>query len=578
MESIGDARAFLSAAREVALHQADHRHQGGAHRARRRRRRPRTPARSTGSDEVLDAAFRRVRRAARRHASPTCSTWPRSLAKQPRPRGPRLTIVTNAGGPGVLATDALHRAAAASWPPLAPRRMRRARRGPAAALEPRQPDRHPRRRRRPSGTRKALEIAAEDPSSDGLLVDPHAAGDDRPDRGPPRRSSPTRRSTGKPVLASWMGGADVAAGEAILNRAGIPTFAYPDTAARVFNYMWRYTRQPARALRDAGAARRRRATTRPRRAPADAIVAARAARGPDAAHRVRVEAAARRLRHPDRADTRVARDRGRGGRGGRRDRLPGRAQAALARRSPTRPTSAACSSNLRRRRRGARGVRGDRAGGRREGRARSTSRASPCSRWSSATGYELIVGSSVDPQFGPVLLFGAGGQLVEVFRDRALGLPPLTTHAGAPDDGADPDLHGAAGRARPAARSTSTALEQLLVRFSQLVVEQPWIEEIDINPLLASPERLIALDARVVLHAPRRRRRPTCRARPSGRTRRSTSDRGSAKDGDAGHHPSDPPRGRAADGRLPRDAVRAQRLPALPRTDEARASASPTSG
>jgi acetyltransferase len=42
------------------------------------------------------------------------------------------------------------------------------------------------------------------------------------------------------------------------------------------------------------------------------------------------------------------------------------------------------------------------------------------------TGYELIVGSSVDPQFGPVLLFGMGGTLVEVIRDRALGLPPLT--------------------------------------------------------------------------------------------------------------------------------------------------------
>ena len=43
------------------------------------------------------------------------------------------------------------------------------------------------------------------------------------------------------------------------------------------------------------------------------------------------------------------------------------------------------------------------------------------------TGYELILGSSIDPQFGPVLLFGMGGQLVELFKDRALGLPPLTT-------------------------------------------------------------------------------------------------------------------------------------------------------
>ena len=42
-------------------------------------------------------------------------------------------------------------------------------------------------------------------------------------------------------------------------------------------------------------------------------------------------------------------------------------------------------------------------------------------------GYEIIIGSSIDPQFGPVLLFGMGGSLVEVFRDRALALPPLTT-------------------------------------------------------------------------------------------------------------------------------------------------------
>jgi len=46
------------------------------------------------------------------------------------------------------------------------------------------------------------------------------------------------------------------------------------------------------------------------------------------------------------------------------------------------------------------------------------------------------------------------------------------------------------------------ALEELLVRFSQLVVEQPWIAEIDINPLLVSPERMVALDARVIAHGP----------------------------------------------------------------------------
>ena len=109
---------------------------------------------------------------------------------------------------------------------------------------------------------------------------------------------------------------------------------------------------------------------------------------------------------------------------------------------------------------------------------------------------------SIDPQFGPVLLFGMGGQLVEVFKDRALALPPLNTTLARrmmEKTKIYKALKGVRGR-KPV---DLAALEQLLVRFSQLVVEQPWIKEIDINPLLASPERLLALDARVVLHDPK---------------------------------------------------------------------------
>ena len=114
-------------------------------------------------------------------------------------------------------------------------------------------------------------------------------------------------------------------------------------------------------------------------------------------------------------------------------------------------------------------------------------------------GYELIIGSSIDPQFGPVLLFGTGGQLVEVFKDRALALPPLnTTLARRMIERTKiyTALKGVRGR-KPV---DMDALEKLLVRFSQLVVEQPWIKELDINPLIASPDGLMALDGRVVLH------------------------------------------------------------------------------
>lgn len=119
----------------------------------------------------------------------------------------------------------------------------------------------------------------------------------------------------------------------------------------------------------------------------------------------------------------------------------------------------------------------------------------------SLDGYELILGSSLDPQFGPVLLFGSGGQLVEVYRDRAIALPPLNTTLALRMMEQTRILSALKGvRGRPPV--DLTALEHLLVRFSSLVVEQRRIKEIDINPLLASPDRLLALDARVVLHDP----------------------------------------------------------------------------
>jgi len=115
--------------------------------------------------------------------------------------------------------------------------------------------------------------------------------------------------------------------------------------------------------------------------------------------------------------------------------------------------------------------------------------------------YELILGSSLDPQFGPVLLFGTGGQLVEVFKDRALGLPPLNMTLARrmmEQTKIYKALKGVRGR-RPV---DLVALETLMVRFSALVAEQRWIKEIDINPLLASPDGMVALDARVVVHGP----------------------------------------------------------------------------
>ncbi|MGB7465601.1 MAG: GNAT family N-acetyltransferase, partial [Candidatus Acidiferrum sp.] len=117
-------------------------------------------------------------------------------------------------------------------------------------------------------------------------------------------------------------------------------------------------------------------------------------------------------------------------------------------------------------------------------------------------GYELILGSNVDPVFGPVILFGSGGQLVEVYRDRALALPPLNTTLALRLMELT-RIYGALEGVRGRKAVDMEALKGALVAFSELVVELPRIAEIDINPLVVSSDKLLALDARVVLADPK---------------------------------------------------------------------------
>ena len=162
------------------------------------------------------------------------------LAKQPRLRGPRLNIITNAGGPGVLATDDLIRAggtlAQVSLPSLDALN---------AALPPHWSHGNPidiLGDAEPGRFAQALKTTLTDPESDGCLVvltpqamtDPTATAQAVVD---------TWRASGstQPILASWMGGAEVDEGEAILNQAGIPTYRYPDQAARLFGLLWRHS-------------------------------------------------------------------------------------------------------------------------------------------------------------------------------------------------------------------------------------------------------------------------------------------------------------------------------------------------
>ncbi len=488
METIGNARAFLSAAREVALTKPiivikPGRTEGAAKAAASH------TGSLTGSDEVLEVAFRRSG-VLRVNSIAELFYMAEVLGKQPTPKGPRLTILTNAGGPGVLAADALitnggeltkispeameafNEILPASW----------SHNNPVDIIGDASPERYA----------KALEIAAKDTNSDGILVilTPQAMTD------PTRTANelvPYAQSLGKPVIATWMGGNDVAPGEAILNKANIPAFPYPDTAARVFDYMAHFS-ENLRSLYETPMAAVEGGNRLDRPCATDIIQTAR-----NAGRTILTEYESKQLLScygiPT-VDTRI---------------VTSKEEAVNAANAIGYPVVLKLHSETITHKTDVGGVQLNLANADEVLKAYDSIANSVGEKvgpehflgvtvqpMAKVDGYELILGSSIDPQFGPVLLFGLGGQLVEVFKDRALGLPPLTTTLARrmmEHTKIYTALKGVRGR-KPV---DLAALERLLVRFSQLITEQPWIKELDINPLMASPEKLIALDARVVL-------------------------------------------------------------------------------
>ncbi|PSN19604.1 acetyl CoA synthetase subunit alpha, partial [filamentous cyanobacterium CCP5] len=423
------------------------------------------------------------------------------LAKQNRlPKGPKLTIITNAGGPGVLTTDALI-GSGGQLATLGDDTIRAleqvlpthwSRGNPIDILGDADSERYT----------QAFEIAAQDPNGDGLLVilTPQAMTD------PTRTAEQLKtyaQKIDKPVLASWMGGADVMAGEALLNQASIPTYPYPDAAARLFNFMWRYSynlkalyetptlatdwqenganpalvapliqsvQQQGRSLLTEQESKQVLAAygipvvqTLKATSESEAIACA-----DQIGYPVVLKLLSETITH--KTDV-----------GGVQLNLVNSAAVQQAYRAIAEAVTAKVGAD-----------------------AFNGVTVQPMI--SRDNGYELILGSSLDAQFGPVLLFGAGGQMVEVMRDSAVALPPLTTTLARrliERTQIAVALRGIRGRAAV----DLDQLEQILVRFSQLMVEHPQIQEIDINPLLASPadapvpQTLQALDARIVLHA-----------------------------------------------------------------------------
>ncbi len=494
MESIGDARDFLSAAREVAYSKPIIVLKPGRSKEAAQAVTSHTGA-LAGQDDVLEATFARCG-VVRVKSLAELFDLSEALEMQPRPSGPAVTIVTNAGGAAVLATDvllengsrlaalgtstldALERALPTCW----------SHHNPVDILGDADPGRYA----------SAVESALRDPDTNTLLVILTPTGPTNPTLVAQRIAS-YGHGQSVPIIACWMGGKSSEPGRDILCKAGIPTFEYPDEAARIAHLMWAY------------------------RAGLDALY-----RTPDC-----LDSVAEQLRkHKDRLE-KGKEILGRALQSNRLVLTETESKLLLAAYDiPTVPTQIArnveeaveCARqfgypvvlklhsetishktdvggvelNLQSEddvRRAYEDIRS------------SVTRLGASSDFLGVTvqpmiqreGYELILGSATDSQFGPCLTFGTGGQLVEILRDRAIGLPPLNmTLARALME--KTKIHQALLGVRGRKPVDLTALAEILVQFGNLVVDHSEIREIEINPLLASAQGMVALDARVRLH------------------------------------------------------------------------------
>lgn len=488
MESIGNARSFLSAAREVALTKPIIVIKAGETEAAAKAATSHTGA-LAGSKEVLEAAFRRCGVLKIERISELFDLA-EVMSKNPRlPQGSRLTLITNAGGPGVIATDALV-ATGGHLAELSVKTIEKldqflpshwSRSNPIDILGDADPDRYT----------KTLEVAIQDPQSDGLLVI----------LTPQAMTNPTQtaeelckyaKESGKPILASWMGGNEVSTGELILNRHNIPTYRYPDAAARLFNRLWKYeynlrgiyetpslsgdedsipNRERVKEIIDHLKANNRTLLTELESKQVLEAYGIPIVKTGIAITETEAIALAKEMGYPvvlKLLSETITHKTDVGG-----------VQLNLLNAEDVKWAYHAIKN----------AVEAEHFGG-----------VTVQPMLDLHNSYELIFGSSLDPQFGPVLLFGSGGQLVEVFKDKAIALPPLNSTL-ARRLMEQTKIYQALKGVRGRKSVDLEKLEHIMVKFSQLVVEQPWIKEIDINPLLASEDRLLALDARIVLHS-----------------------------------------------------------------------------
>lgn len=494
LESVTNPRAFMSAARAFTRTKPIFAYKAGRFEESAKAAASHTGA-MAGVDSVYEAAFHRagIVRVFEVEDLFDCAEF---LGRHSMPLGPRLAIVTNAGGPGVMATDALL-SMDGKLSALSESTVRELNGCLPAAWSGHNPvdvlgDAPPPR------FADAVRIVLTDPEVDGVLAILSPQAMTEPTAAALAVVEAARRSR-KPVMAAWMGGRKVRAGIEVLQAAGIPTYATPEESIRVFMHCVTYSRNreaayetPRQRPVDFKLSHAEQRARFEQLMPADrellteaesklllqayeipvtpTVVAGTAEEAIAAAEQIGFPVVVKLHSHQISHKSDV---------GGVQLDLLGPADVAAAFR------------------RIAEAVRGSRPDAEFAGVTVQPMMTHPNSR-------ELILGAKRDPVFGPVLLVGAGGVAAELYRDRAIELPPLDGNLALrmlKSLRSWPLLEGYRGRAG----IDVDRLVDVLLRLSTLVVDLPEILELDINPLWVTPDQAVALDARVLVRRNSRR-------------------------------------------------------------------------
>ncbi len=442
-----------------------------------------------GSDIVFDAAIRRAGVVRVKNVGQLFYAA-KALASKFRPQGKRLAIITNGGGPGAMAADragdleiplaelslattqALNATMPATW----------SHSNPIDIAGDATPERY----------RDAILAVAQDEGVDGMLVMLSPQAMTQPLQ-VAKAVIDVSDQTSKPILTCWMGEEQVAEGRLTLEDAGIPAFRMPETAVELYFHISTYYRNQKLLLQTPEPTSQH---TRPETEGAKMLIEAVLQERRKVLSEMESKAILRAFRVPV-AQTMVAR-------------TP--TEGLLLAEQIGFPIAMKVDSPDLVHKSDAGGVRLNITNAPAVRNAyhdiiETVQKKHPTARINGVSiepylarpnGRELMIGVVRDPIFGPIITFGAGGTEVEIFSDRAVALPPLNRFL-AKDLIRSTRASKLLGEFRNMPPVNQDALEEVLLNISEMVCELPWLQELDLNPLIVDENGAIAVDARIVI-------------------------------------------------------------------------------